>query len=189
VVEAELRKEDQIIDLATYLHLKATSDWSKIYILFTEYACGIELPDTLLTDPRFAELSTAFSEHMVLVNDLLSFPMELCNGDALINSITHLTRGKGITLQKAVDEVAERVEDAERRFVAISADLQSSRVGNRAEVSAYLRELGYSLSGSVYFQRACSRYRWEEGAWDNLPCGQVTISASGVKVTALPSST
>jgi len=184
VTEAELRKEDRLLDLEGYLHLKAILDWSKIYILFTEYALGIELPHELLTDPRFTDLSTAFSEHMVLVNDLLSYPMELCDGDVLINSITQLTRGKGISLQEAVDAVVARVEHAESRFVALCDELREARVGQQAEVGIYLSELGYLLSGSVHFQRFCSRYRWEYGSWDDLPSGHVVISTSGVYVVA-----
>lgn len=196
--EREMRTRHQELDLDTYLQIRKGTLYWTIYSFYTEYVLEIELPLEAFNDPRWLALHQAHTEHAILTNDLLSYPKELHDGDVDVNAITVLMRKKGILLQQAVDELADRIKQAEERFIAIRDELLADRRGIWPEVHAYLLEVGYLLSASTYFQLRAPRYHWKDIIWDEMPSdlqpltsidktlpGLVTIFADEVRLTPL----
>jgi hypothetical protein len=173
------RANEEYLHVEDYHKLKVASGWSRLYIMFTEYALEIDLQPEFLNDRRTADLHTAYSEHMYIANDVLGYPSELRNGDWLINSITLFMQQHGATVQEAVNESSALVVRREEEFIR----LRDALAEDYPQARPYLAELGCALSGSIHFQLISPRYQWEPGAWDHSNSGLVRVSPDRVQVT------
>ncbi|MBB5868364.1 hypothetical protein F4553_001743 [Allocatelliglobosispora scoriae] len=154
VAEVRARTDDEAApELETYLRARITNSFGYWATLITEYAIGQDLGRELDASADLRDALDLVIRHISLVNDLFSFAKEWEEGETM-NAVWILCARESLSLQQAVDRIAEESIRAEAAFIATARGI----IAERPELRLYLTELGHMLTGSMRFHRMTSRY-------------------------------
>ncbi|MFD6879980.1 MULTISPECIES: terpene synthase family protein [unclassified Streptomyces] len=153
---------------------KASGVW--MCTTFVEWGLGIDLTDDFAAHPALGRLSVLAGEQMIYHNEILSFRKEHFSGDTM-NLVTAWA-GPGLhRLQEAVDRAHAAATRAEEDFVTERDLILAGPLGERADVRAYLDELGYLMAGCLRYEYLVPRYHGPGHLWDGTMSGTVILTA------------
>jgi hypothetical protein len=161
VAETDARGVGEHPPFDEYMELRLTNLFGYWATCQTEYALGCDLTAELGTDPHLAAARDLAINHMTLVNDLYSFPKEYEAGESL-NAMWILLRDEELTLQQAVDRLAELIGQTEEEFSRACAQARGGPAARNTAVPAYLRELGHLISGNLHYHSLTTRYHGDD---------------------------
>ncbi|KAH6652987.1 isoprenoid synthase domain-containing protein [Truncatella angustata] len=128
-----------------------------------ESALGIELPEEVLEHPSIATCQQISADLTLLENDILSYNKDVINGQEM--NILKILEFKGLSLQEAVDEVTNMINDCYPRWYRALADLPRWGSDIDRDVLLYVDGLRDITLGSLIWSFERGRYfSKEEGA-------------------------
>jgi hypothetical protein len=161
VQEAERRNGDNLPDFATYMRGRRTNLFGYWATIQTEFALGIDLTRELDENQDLALARDLTIDHMILVNDLYSFPKEHDAGETM-NAVWILVARQGRALQEAIDRLAQLIGETEAAFTAARRRIARGDLAGRADVSRYVTELGHLITGNIYYHERTTRYHGDD---------------------------
>jgi epi-isozizaene synthase len=115
------RTEGYIPTVEEYLALRRLTFAHWIWTDLLEPTAGLELPDPVRKHPAYRRVALLSQEFAAWYNDLCSLPKEIA-GDEVHNLGISLIKDKGLTLEEAVTDVRQRVEDCISDFLVAEQD-------------------------------------------------------------------
>ncbi|MFF0488393.1 terpene synthase family protein [Nocardia sp. NPDC004068] len=143
------------VDLDRYLKARRTTALGWWLTTHLEYALGIDLCD-LAVAPRLTALRRAVVHHLVLVRDLYFFAPEPADPHPA-NAVGALVRRGRMSVQAAVDRLAQVLDETEIGFLERRTDILAGDLGPRSDVRAYVDGLGHLMSGNLRWAQEVSR--------------------------------
>ncbi len=177
--EASELLEQKVTDLESYMELRSVggSSATLFFHVVTEYVLGVDLPPEVLSNELVDRYWRSVMDHWYLPNDLLSFRAECARGDHN-NAICVLRRAEGLSLQEALDKVAEMIDLCQDDAVRLFAEIQNSAL---AEVPGLLRTLETFQHIGAANQRwsyMAPRYHGDGFVWNGVLTGDVRLTPS-----------
>lgn len=157
-----------------YLELRRVESWGEWLAMLTEYAIAVDMTDELAADESLREMRTAAIDSITLVNDPYSFRKEIYISES-VNAVWLLMRLEGLTLQQALDRLAQMVRDNERRLIAAGARVLAGPLGQREDVHRYVTELEHLASGNAECHAISTRFHGRENKGCRFISGEVVI--------------
>ncbi|MGW7268332.1 epi-isozizaene synthase [Streptomyces sp. NPDC054842] len=157
-----------------YLELRRLTFAHWIWTDLLEPSAGIEIPVAVREHPAYRRAALISQEFAAWYNDLCSLPKEIA-GDEVHNLGISLIQHEGLTLEEAVTEVRQRVEECISEFLAVEKDV--ARLADAlADGTVQGKELSVAVKGclsnmrnwfsSVYwFHHESGRYMVD--SWDD----------------------
>lgn len=173
--EAEV---DQLFDLLTYTFSK-TDEFSRfcsaeaapsygdfIELRWVDAGClhqfflnlvssGYQLSDDIQNDPNYLGLNKRTAIQLSLVNDLYSLKREVLNNIYKENSVYVKVVGNRITVQMAVNEIIDEINECEK-MARVHGERLKER--NDANLSRYVDGMFDMMTGNHYWSSICKRY-------------------------------
>ncbi|KAI0316728.1 terpenoid synthase [Amylostereum chailletii] len=157
--EAEYRERGEVLDLESFKHLRRENSAIRLCFGLLEFTLGIDLPDEVFDDDRFAALYWSAADMVCWANDVYSYNMEQAKGHTGNNIVTVLMNAHGITLQAASDFVGEYYKELTERYLSDKALLGS--FGNPqvdADVGRYIQAMENWPIGNLVWSFETIRY-------------------------------
>lgn len=177
-LEVASRERDEVFDFPTYMEVHRRSIATEPYFIQIESGLEIDLSD-ISDDGQFDAVHRLAADHLVLVNDLFSFPLECAQGD-YVNAVAVFHLNEGMTLQAAIDRLCGLINDAEHGFIRERSALLSGPLGRHPGLPEYLHALGHMMSGSLYWSYLTPRYHGPDFVWKNNTTGWVSLHSDHV---------
>nr|APB88779.1 terpene synthase 3 [Myriopteris rufa] len=160
-VQATYRKANKRLpSVQAYKEIRRHASFILPCFVLVEYAVGIDLDEATYANARIQEFRIAAMDHIWLSNDLISCKMEIGVGDYFnMPSIVYAGRG-GLTLQGAVDIVADMVHDMDARCVSLLQTIFEEVILSKeaTTIRTYLSSLCNCMSGSLAWHLETPRY-------------------------------
>ncbi|KAF8524715.1 terpenoid synthase [Hysterangium stoloniferum] len=156
-MECQLRNNDSLPDITSYLAFRRDSSGIRPCFDLLEYAFGIELPNVVTNDPAFTALLNSANDFISLSNDVFSYNVEQSRGD-ICHSVPKLMKIHSLDLQGAVDRVADMCRESVESFHAAKAALPSWGTKVDKDVATYIQGLEDSMSGSLEWSLSSERH-------------------------------
>lgn len=115
--------------------------------------------------PDLEAFDAACGVHMSLVNDLFSYRKEAGDAD-VANALNLLRRGRGISLQGAVDQVCDRIRDAERDLAHHARTLSEGDDAHAQTMRLYTDTMKANVGGHFAWTMSTPRFNGKGHAWD-----------------------
>jgi hypothetical protein len=144
-------------DLDSYLQFRRANVSALFITTFMEWGVGIDLQEYVDGGGNITLARDLVINNWVMVNDIYSFPKEVELGDRM-NSVFLLVDQQGLSLQAALDRLAELAVENEAQFLALRDRILAGPLGSNPDVSNYLNELSYGIPANLYFHRKSGRY-------------------------------
>ncbi|MFE0063130.1 hypothetical protein [Streptomyces sp. NPDC059003] len=160
------------LTLQRYVELRRIEAFGYWLTTLGEYALGFDMTDDLAANPSLRAARDAAIDSVLLVNDLFSFHKEIQIGEAR-NALWIVMREDDLSLQAAIDKLARMCGDTQRRYLAACRTVETRE---RADLRAYLTELGHLISGNLDFHTFSSRYYSPDSDTDRFSSGEMVIS-------------
>ncbi|KAJ3169371.1 hypothetical protein HDU87_000646 [Geranomyces variabilis] len=156
------RSENEIPDLKTFIALRRDTSAVKLVFALIEYACDLDLPDRVASDPIIISLGDCCNDILTWANDIYSYNLEQSWGETQ-NLIVVSMKDKNLSLQEGVDFVGELIRERIACFEADKARLPS--FGSEevdADVRTYVQGLEHWVSGVIAWSFQSKRYFGDE---------------------------
>ncbi|KGO75960.1 Terpenoid synthase [Penicillium italicum] len=101
-------------DVQEYMDMRRGTIGAYPAIALTEYAIGINLPPEIMSNSSLEEFMCISADLVLLVNDILSYKKDLVLG--VDHNLIFLLRAQGLSMQEAVDEIGEMLNNCYRRW-------------------------------------------------------------------------
>ncbi|EFJ26468.1 hypothetical protein SELMODRAFT_441870 [Selaginella moellendorffii] len=168
--QSRLRQEGAVLTASEFVAGKRMFSSGTTLVLLMEYGLGVELDEEVLEQSAIREIATTAIDHLICVNDILSFRVEYLSGD-FSNLLSSICMSQGVGLQEAVDQTLELMEDCNRRFVELHGLISRSSYFSTA-VEGYIDGLGYMMSGNLEWSWLTARYHGVDWVAPNLKMRQ-----------------
>ncbi|MFB7275385.1 terpene synthase family protein [Streptomyces sp. NPDC056244] len=170
-VEAEHRLTRMLPGWDEYVAFRRVNLYGYWAVAACEFSAGVDMTQLLEQHTVLRDLELAAVEHIMFTNDLYSFPKEARAGE--IANTFWLLRRDGMSIQEAVDFLAEQLVTRQDRFLALREKVRASPLGLREDVRLYLPALSYGLGGNLRYHRTTGRYHGAD--YDGLPITGGTV--------------
>lgn len=176
LTESEPRNAGSVLPPDEYLRMHRHTIGCKECLIASEHAAGVDIAAELAIDPALGTLWQVAADHVMLVNDVLSFRKEVFAGES-INIVMSLMFHQGLTLQDAVDETCSMIASVDDNFVRTCADVRSRYAGHPKEMDIlrYLDALGSMMAGNLAWSYETPRYHGDGYAWGGSRSGVVEL--------------
>lgn len=172
------------VGLDMYLATRRTTIAQRIDHLLTEMSLGTELHDAVLAHPLMERLHALDVERTILVQDLLSAPKELADGETE-NLLAVLAAERHCTPAQALPHALRLYEQAMDSYDHAHQQLLHTELGRKPCIRTYLNALNDFNTGLIEWTTHSPRYtRTPEPRWTSpdeiiLPTGAVSPATSG----------
>ncbi|KAI8306178.1 Presilphiperfolan-8-beta-ol synthase [Colletotrichum sp. SAR11_240] len=123
-VDQQVSGQNFIRDVDEYMNMRRGTIGVYPAINLTEYGSNINLPQHVYEHPSLQECMTVSADLVILVNDVLSYRKDLALG-VDHNLISLLMEKDGLSIQQAMDEIGNMVNQCYRRWYLALAELPS----------------------------------------------------------------
>lgn len=144
-------------DLAHYMRTRRTTIAQRIDHLLTELSLGIELDETVLTHPLMDRLLSLDVERTILVQDILSAPRELADGETE-NILAVLATEHRCTPAEALPKALRLYEQAMDAYDHTHSQLLRTPLSRQPHITAYLTALNDFNAGLIEWTTNSARY-------------------------------
>ena len=168
--QVAFRQLRHVPSVDTYKELRHQSAGWYVSSVILEFVWGLDPPDEIVEHPLLSALNVAASSHIMLVNDIFSFPKELLAGDImnLVAVLTWHNLGRSqhsveALVQETVSQLLGLVREADEECVllmeTIRATVQGGQLGKEAAaMEKYVQGVSDWLSGCLQWHRISRRY-------------------------------
>jgi hypothetical protein len=178
------------IEVEHYLRTRRTTIAQRIDHLLTEMSLGFELDEPLLTHPLLEQLLALDVDRTILVQDILSAPRELADGETE-NLIAVLASCRSCTVHDALVEATTLYEHVTDAYDQTHAALLDTTVGAQSAIRDFASALNDFNAGLIEWTSTSIRYTQADTSHWNTPDEIVTGNIAGTRWpgAALPSTT
>ncbi len=175
--EASDLLNQKITDLDSYMEMRAVrgSSATLFYHVVTEYVLGVDLDIEALRHPLVDQYWRSIMDHWYLPNDLLSFRAECARGDHN-NAVCVLRRFEGLSLQQALDKVAELIDDRQDRAVRQYAEICASPLASSPGLLDCLETFQHISAANQRWSYMAPRYHGEGFVWNGVLSGEMRLT-------------
>ncbi|KAJ3756329.1 isoprenoid synthase domain-containing protein [Lentinula raphanica] len=156
--EAELREQDEVLDLASFIDLRRENSAIRLCFGLFEYALGLDLPQEVFDDPTFMDAYWAAADMVCWANDVYSYDMEQSKGLEGNNIVTVLMKEKNLDLQGASDYVGSYFKILMDRYLDARKCLPTWGPEVDAGVALYLDATAHWVRGNLDWSFETQRY-------------------------------
>ncbi|MFC7308233.1 terpene synthase family protein [Streptomyces monticola] len=158
--------------LAEYLEYRHVNFGIPLFIATIRGLMARDISAAEWESPYRAELDRLTAHHCCLTNDLYSFQKEWNDRDgkaAHVQAVGILSAMHGLSVQEAIDRLAEEIEAAERSYVALR-----DTVAMTPEMREYCMRLEHITAGNLRYHQVSPRFhgRGFEGVFNG---GEITV--------------
>jgi hypothetical protein len=159
-----------------YLRMHRHTIGCKECLIVSEHAAGVDVTAELAADPVLGGLWQTAADHVMLVNDVLSFRKEVFAGES-INIVMSLMFHQNLDLQGAMDQACDMIATVDTDFTRACADIRTRYGGHpkEADVLRYLDALGHMMAGNLAWSYEAPRYHGPGYVWNGLRSGIVEL--------------
>lgn len=154
--EAHNRGPDHIPARSTYIKKQRLAAGTDPAFALAELAKDITLPPDIYQREAVTALRMAAGNVIAWTNDVYSHRKELSHGE-VNNFVVVVRHDQGCSLQEAVFEVCELIEDEIHRFTELSQRLPTDADGN-GDLQAYQAALERWIRGNLEWSKETARY-------------------------------
>ncbi|KAF8999488.1 terpenoid synthase [Cyathus striatus] len=159
--EAELRQQDEVPDMETYIPLRRHNSAVVSCVALVEYGIGVDIPDIMWQNDIFMSAVWAVVDFVAYTNDLFSYDMEQAEGTSGNNIVSVVMKEKGLNLQDAVNHAGEICEKLMNTYLKAKEDLQQLQVGE--DVIRFVEAMGHWTIGNIEWSFSSARYFGSSG--------------------------
>jgi hypothetical protein len=176
LTESAPRSAGDVLPPDAYLQMHRHTIGCKECLIASEHAAGVDVAAELVADPVLGNLWQLAADHVMLVNDVLSFRKEVFAGES-INIIMSLMFHQGLSLQNAIDETCSMIASVDDNFVRTCMEVRSRYAGHsrEADVVRYLDALGSMMAGNLAWSYETPRYHGTGYVWGGTRSGVVEL--------------
>jgi 5-epi-alpha-selinene synthase len=150
-------------NLATYMKIRTFTVGGYIFFNLIQITDGIALPPEVIEHPILKLLELAVNNITIYVNDIFSIAKEMREGNPH-NVVLILQHSYQISLQEALNRVAE-LHDAEvQNFIELAAQLPSFGSEIDANFQRYILSLRFWMRGHMDWAQESERYQSNQAA-------------------------
>lgn len=158
VWEARNRELGLWPDLVTFGRIRPYTSGVYTFVDLIDLSEGDTLPLVVRKHPNYQRLTLITNNVICWCNDLFSLQKERAHYD-VHNLALVLQHEAGISLQAAVDRVAQLIEREAKRFIALEARLPSFSLTIDGAVQRFIAGLRSWMRGNLDWSRESGRYR------------------------------
>ena len=176
LTESKPRIAGNILPPDEYLQMHRHTIGCKECLIVSEHAAGVDVTAELAADSDLGGLWQLAADHVMLVNDVLSFRKEVFAGEP-INIVMSLMFHQGLDLQNAMDEAGGMIAAVDADFTRTCADVRSRYREHPKEedVMRYLDALGSMMAGNLAWSYEAPRYHGPDYVWNGERSGVVEL--------------
>ncbi|KAF9014296.1 isoprenoid synthase domain-containing protein [Cyathus striatus] len=154
--EAELRQEDKILDMASFIQLRKDDSAVPGCLALVEYALGYNFPHEVWEHEIFQAACEAVVEYVSFANDIYSYDMEQSGNIAGLNIVTVLMHENNIPLQEAMDRAGIYVNKQLKIYLEAKSRMPS--LGFSQDACHFIEAIGHWMIGSIEWSLEGQRY-------------------------------
>jgi Terpene synthase family 2, C-terminal metal binding len=176
LTESGSRIVGEVLEPEAYLQMHRHTIGCKECLIVSEHAAGVDVTTELTADSQLGGLWQIAADHVMLVNDVLSFRKEVFAGEP-VNIVMSLMIHERLSLQDSVDRVCEMIAAVDCDFTRACVDIRSryQEHPKRDDVSRYLDALGSMMSGNLAWSYEAPRYHGPGYVWDGQQSGVIEL--------------
>ncbi|RHZ53952.1 hypothetical protein CDV55_104405 [Aspergillus turcosus] len=148
-------------DVQEYMNMRRLTIGAYPAIALTEYALGIDLPNSIVDHPSLQECMCISADLVLLVNDILSYKKDLKLG--VDHNLITLLQEKGLSMQKAIDSISDMLNDCYKRWYTALANLPVYGEETDRNVLRFVDACRNVALGNLYWSFKTGRYLGAEG--------------------------
>ncbi|EJD00897.1 terpenoid synthase [Fomitiporia mediterranea MF3/22] len=160
--EARLRADNEVLSIEEYTKLRRENGGVRTCFDLIEAVLGITLPAEVFDDPNFMRIYFAAVDMICWSNDIYSYPIEYAQGLETCNVITVLMKEKNLSVQGAMDHVAELFKDFADTMISCKQNIRSFGEDEDRSVQAYIYGMEQWVCGNLTWSFDCARYFGEK---------------------------
>ncbi|EJD04468.1 terpenoid synthase, partial [Fomitiporia mediterranea MF3/22] len=170
--EADLCTTNKIPSFKEYTHLRqgnrgvfATFDVIEAvssHITPLNTVLRITLPPDVFEDPNFQNICCSMNDLICLANDVYSYPMEYARGIDQINAVTAIKQEKGVSMQEAVEFVADHFKKHIETVNSCKRNIRSFGPEADNAICSYIHGMEQWLYGYIIWSFDTHRYFRQE---------------------------
>jgi Terpene synthase family 2, C-terminal metal binding len=175
--EASDLLNQRITDLTGYMQMRAIrgSSATLFFHVITEYVLGVDLDPKIVSSEPVSQYWRSIMDYWYLPNDLLSFRTECTRGDHN-NAVCLLRRFEGLSLQQAVNKVAELIDDRQEQAAGQYADICTSPLGSDPDLLACLKTFQHIGAANHRWSFMAPRYHGKSFVWNGVLTGELRLT-------------
>ncbi|KAI8624673.1 Presilphiperfolan-8-beta-ol synthase [Xylariaceae sp. FL1651] len=159
--QVEIQKTQKKLSVDEYIDFRRQSIGAMPSCSLVEYACGIDISQSVLDHPSIVECEKISADLVFLVNDVLSLRKDL-EYDVEHNLII-LLKKQGLSDQEAVERIGDMLDDCYRRWYRALAEMPIWGEEIDRQVLKYVDGCRNIALGNLYWSYKSGRYLKEEG--------------------------
>ncbi|KAM6489993.1 terpene synthase [Amanita muscaria] len=154
--QVEARIQNRNTDTEEYMTIRWHSSGIVPSLLLADFCRGAYLPDYVHNHPTFNSLRRAAGEHVIYVNDIVSYDRE--SREDSHNLVCVVMKTKGYSLQEAMDFVGQRANECIDRFEYARQKLPSWGPEVDTIVADFTAGYEHWVSGHLHWALSSERY-------------------------------
>ncbi|RWA13226.1 hypothetical protein EKO27_g1845 [Xylaria grammica] len=159
--QVEIQRTQKILTIDEYIDFRRQSIGAMPSCSLVEYACDINITQSVLDHPSIVECEKISADLVYLVNDVLSLRKDIEFG--VEHNLIILLKKQGLSEQQAVDKIEDMLDDCYRRWYSALAAMPVWGEGIDREVLKYVDGCRNIALGNLYWSYKSGRYLKDEG--------------------------
>ncbi|EFJ36061.1 hypothetical protein SELMODRAFT_404489 [Selaginella moellendorffii] len=151
-------KERPVQSLEEYIQQRRASAAASSLVVLLEYALNMELPDSLLNNPKFQRLQMCAMDFGGWTNDIGSFRMEYMQGSYEHSLPWVICVNRGCSFQEAMFEACDMISAMNDEFMELYSEISEWPEVKELQLTPYLDTLGAHMVGNMHWTWSTERY-------------------------------
>ncbi|KAI0437867.1 Presilphiperfolan-8-beta-ol synthase [Xylaria telfairii] len=159
--QVEIQRTRKKLTIEEYIDFRRQSIGAMPSCSLVEYACGINISQSVLDHPSIVECEKISADLVYLVNDVLSLRKDVEYG--VEHNLIILLKKQGLSEQEAINKIEDMLDECYRRWYRALAEMPIWGEGIDREVLKYVDGCRNIALGNLYWSYKSGRYLKDEG--------------------------
>ncbi|KAI1746642.1 Presilphiperfolan-8-beta-ol synthase [Xylaria castorea] len=159
--QVEIQRTQKKLTIDEYIDFRRQSIGAMPSCSLVEYACGINISQSVLDHPSIVECEKISADLVYLVNDVLSLRKDVEYG--VEHNLIILLKKQGLSEQEAINKIEDMLDDCYRRWYRALAEMPIWGEEVDREVLKYVEGCRNIALGNLYWSYKSGRYLKDEG--------------------------
>jgi hypothetical protein len=155
----EQRHGTRALDLEGYVAWRAANSGAELSIALHEHLAGIMLSDPLARSDDLTRLRTCCIRSLFIVNDILSYGVEVLDRNAPDNFVRLTAEARGLSMEDAVRECVAEANRTVRSFLALARKVRAQAGTEEAALIRHIEGMQALMRGNMDWTLMAERYR------------------------------
>ncbi|KAI0487794.1 Presilphiperfolan-8-beta-ol synthase [Xylaria cf. heliscus] len=159
--QVEIQRTQKKLTVDEYIDFRRQSIGAMPSCSLVEYACGINISQSVLDHSSIVECEKISADLVYLVNDVLSLRKDVEYG--VEHNLILLLKKQGLSEQEAIDKIEDMLDECYRRWYRALAEMPIWGEDIDREVLKYVDGCRNIALGNLYWSYKSGRYLKDEG--------------------------